>query len=581
MAQTPSSPDADLSATPPSVAEATHALEPSDPTSPVGPAELSLASAPIDPATVGEGASDSVSIPPPPAPPSASVPPPAQPSGSVPPPATDDSVASFAATVSSLIEQAGRVAGVEAYVASILSEPADELIIHFPVRMDDGTVRLFKGYRVQHSNALGPFKGGVRFHESVTLDGCRAIASMATFQCALLRLPFGGGAGGIKFDPRGVSAAELQRISRRFFFSFGTNAGPESDVAHPDLGTNSQIMAWALDTYASTVGTMLAEGSRAVVTGKPVASGGLEGRERAAGQGVVHVIRQWASDRNFELAGATLKALGFGTTGANTAMLLAKLGVSTVAVADQTGYLINEEGINAHKLHEHVQRTGGIAGYPGARRVRHDEFYSLRTDIFLPAALPQQVGLGEADLLEARLVVEGAQGPLTPDAENALIARGIDILPDLLVNGANAALSYYEWAQNKRSETWAPGVVEHKLETLMRQAYREVTQLARTRNLSLRLAAYVVAIGRLQAVYRERDLFPLVGRFPTARAPLGPPLAAARGSTGEPRRESDSMRAAGPRPARTQHRSRRREPKPVRADQHRWAARKRRSLSTR
>ena len=421
---------------------------------------------------------------------------------------TPSSSSSFAATVAGLIELAGRVVGVEPFIATILSEPADELIIHFPVKMDDGTMRLFKGYRVQHSNALGPFKGGVRFHESVTLDGCRAIAAMATFQCALLRLPFGGGGGGIKFDPRQVSAAELQRITRRFFFAFGDNAGPESDVAHPDLGTNSQTMAWALDTYASTVGTMLAEGSRAVVTGKPVASGGIEGRERAAGQGVVHVIRHWAVERSVELAGSTLKSLGFGTTGANTAMLLAQLGVSTVAVADQSGYLINEEGLNAHKLHEHVQRTGGIAGYPGARAVSHEEFYSLRTDIFLPAALPQQVGLAEATMLQARLVVEGAQGPLTPDAESALVARGIDILPDLLVNGSNAALSYFEWAQNRRREAWPTQVIEQKLESAMRLAYREVTQMARARNLSLRVAAYASAIGRLQAVYRERDLFP-------------------------------------------------------------------------
>jgi len=416
---------------------------------------------------------------------------------------------SFYSVIAGLIEQAAQAVNLDAHLRVILSEPADELIIHFPVKMEDGSVRLFKGYRVQHSNALGPFKGGVRFHEEVTLDASRALAAMATFQCALLRLPFGGGAGGIKFDPRQVSQEDLQRISRRFFFSFGDNAGPESDVAHPDLGTNSQIMAWAMDTYANTVGSQLAEAARAVVTGKPVASGGIEGRERASGQGIVHVIRQWAGQRGFELAGATLATLGFGHVGAHTAMLLAKHGVSTIAVADHSGFLVNEEGFNPHKLHDHVTRNGSIAGYPGGRQVSREEFFSLKTDIFLPAALHHQIGLTEANLLQTRLIVEGAQGPLTPDAELLLSSRGVEILPDLLANAGGAVVSYFEWAQNRRSETWPTQQVEEKLETAMKLAYREVTQLARSRNLSLRVACYAAAMGRLQAVYRERDLFPL------------------------------------------------------------------------
>lgn len=414
----------------------------------------------------------------------------------------------FSRSVAELAQQAAEAVGLDDYVRVILSEPAGELIIHFPVKMSDGSVRLFKGYRVQHSNALGPFKGGVRFHEEVTLDASRALAAMATYQCALMRLPFGGGAGGIKFDPCSVSAEDLQHITRRFFFSFGDNAGPEADVAHPDLGTNSQIMAWAMDTYANTVGSQLAEGARAVVTGKPVASGGIEGRERASGQGIVHVIRLWAEQRSFELAGATLATLGFGNVGAHTAMLLAKLGVSTVAVGDRSGFLINEEGLNPHKLHEHVQRHGSVAGYPGGRAVSREEFLAHQTDIFLPAALHHQIGLSEADLLKTRLIVEGAQGPLTPDAEALLVSRGVDILPDLLANAGGAVVSYFEWAQNRRSETWPNHEVDAKLEQAMKQAYREVTQLARARNLSLRVAAYAAGMARLQAAYRERGLFP-------------------------------------------------------------------------
>jgi glutamate dehydrogenase/leucine dehydrogenase len=432
--------------------------------------------------------------------------PPAPPSAS---PDAPVSPLSFSSIVAGYVEQAAAVLGVDGFITTILKEPANELIIHFPVKMADGSIRLFKGYRVQHSNALGPFKGGIRFHESVTLDTCRAVAAIATFQCALMKLPFGGGSGGIKFDPRSVSSEDLQRITRRFFFAFGNNVGPESDVAHPDLGTSSQIMAWGMDTYANTIGNQLAEAARAVVTGKPLASGGIEGRERASGQGIVHVIRQWADEHGLDLAGATMATLGFGNVGAQAAMLLAKLGVSTVAVGDHSGFLRNEEGLNPHKLCEYVARNGSIAGYPGGRTISREEFFSTRTDIFLPAALHHQIGPLEAAMLQPRLLVEGAHGPLTPEAETMLTARGVDILPDLLANAGGAIVSYFEWAQNRRSESWPVSVTEEKLERRMKHTYREVSQLARGRGLSLRVAAYAVALGRLQAVYRERDLFPL------------------------------------------------------------------------
>ncbi|MCU0659469.1 MAG: Glu/Leu/Phe/Val dehydrogenase [Polyangiaceae bacterium] len=423
-------------------------------------------------------------------------------------PDTPLSSLSFYGAVASYIDQAATALHLEPHLRAILSEPANELIIHFPVKMSDGSVRLFKGYRVQHSNALGPFKGGIRFHESVTLDTCRAVAAIATIQCALMRLPFGGGAGGIKFDPKSVSDEDLQRISRRFFFSFGDNVGPESDVAHPDLGTSSRVMAWAMDTYANTIGNQLAEASRAVVTGKPVASGGIEGRERASGQGIVHVIRQWADQHGFDLEGATMATLGFGNVGSHTAMLLAKLGVSTIAVGDHSGFILNEEGLNPHKLCEHVARHGSVAGYPGGRAISQEEFFALKTDLFLPAALHHQIGLAEAAALRTRLIVEGAHGPLTAEAEALLQERGIDVIPDLLANAGGAVASYFEWAQNRRSESWPASVTEERLEKMMKQAFREVSQAARSRNLSLRVAAYTVGLGRLQAVYRERELFP-------------------------------------------------------------------------
>ncbi len=414
----------------------------------------------------------------------------------------------FFKVVQNYLEEAAKIADVTPYISTILSQPKNEIIVNFPVKMDDGSIRLFKGYRIQHNNLLGPYKGGIRYHESVTLDDVKALAAMMTWKCALMNLPLGGGKGGIKFNPSQVSRDELQRITRRFIHALGSNIGPETDIPAPDVGTDAKTMAWAMDTYMNTIGQLSKQAVKGVVTGKPVASGGTLGREKATGQGVVHCITEWAEERDFNLGGSTLMVQGFGNVGSHAAVILSKLGVSTIAVGDHTGYMYNPEGFNPHKLQDWVKKNRSIAGYPGGKPISREEFFRIKADLFIPAALEAQIGVDEARDLQVRIVAEGANGPCTPEGEKILLDRGIDIIPDVLANAGGVTVSYYEWVQNKRSESWTLEEVDHRLEKAMKKAYREVGELARQKKCSLRVAAYAVALQRIAAAYGEREIFP-------------------------------------------------------------------------
>lgn len=414
----------------------------------------------------------------------------------------------FFKVIQDYVDRAARVLEIEPWVSTIMSQPKNELIVHFPVKMDDGTVRLFKGYRIQHSNILGPFKGGMRFHETVSLDDLKALAAMMTFKCALMRIPFGGSKGGIKFQPRSVSSTELQRITRRFTHALGSNIGPEYDIPAPDVGTNAKTMAWMMDTYMNMVGNVEKQSVKGVVTGKPVASGGTLGREKSTGQGIVHCLTEWAKDNGFQLEGSTYILQGFGNVGSNVAVLLARLGSSCVAVGDHTGYLANPEGFNAHKLQDYVHARGSLQGYPGGKVITREEFFATRADIFLPCALENQVGEAEARTLDVKLVVEGANGPLNPEGERVLLEDRIAIIPDILANSGGVTVSYYEWIQNKRSESWSLEEVDDKLERAMKRAYRDVVTFSREHACDLRVAAYALALQRIESVYREREIFP-------------------------------------------------------------------------
>ena len=414
----------------------------------------------------------------------------------------------FFKVIQDYVEEASKVANLAPHVTAILSQPKNELIVHFPVRMDNGETRVFKGYRIQHNNMLGPYKGGMRYHETVTLDDLKALAAMMTWKCALMEIPFGGGKGGVKMNPRELSTNELMRVTRRFTHALGSNIGPEYDIPAPDVGTNGQVMAWMMDTYMNTVGHVEKNAQKRVVTGKSLSCGGSRGREKATAQGLIHCITEWAAEKNFKLEGKTAIIQGFGNVGSHSGLLLSKLGVSTIAVGDHSGYLSNPEGFNPHKLAEHVKKHGSVAGYESGHAISREEFFSMKADLFIPAALENQVGAAEAKALQVRMVGEGANGPCTPEGEKVLLSRGIDILPDVLANSGGVTVSYYEWVQNKRSETWDLEEVDTKLETAMKRAYHRTSTYAREHSCSMRVAAYALALQNIAAAYAERDIFP-------------------------------------------------------------------------
>jgi len=412
-------------------------------------------------------------------------------------------------TVATLqMEKAAKAINLDPAVHAILSQPKNEIIVNFPCRMDSGEMKVFKGYRVQHNNILGPFKGGIRYHEEANLDEMKALAAWMTYKCALHDIPYGGGKGGIKFNPRLHSKAELERITRRFTHDLGGNIGPEWDIPAPDVGTNGQTMVWMMDTYMNIVGSNEKNSVRRIVTGKTLSAGGSHGREQATGRGVVHCITEWARDRHFNLDGCTFTVQGFGNVGSHTARILSKLGATLVGVGDYKGYIANTEGLNPHKLSEWVQQTGSVVEYKGGKPISREEFFALECDIFVPAALELEIGPNEARALKCKLVVEGANGPTYPEAEEILVSRGIDVLPDIFANSGGVIVSYYEWLQNKRSERWDLEEVESRLERRMKRTYGLLRDFTVERKMDWRTAAYAVGLERIQKAYMERGIFP-------------------------------------------------------------------------
>lgn len=397
---------------------------------------------------------------------------------------------------------------VQPHVRTILGQPKNEIIVNFPVRMDDGHFRLFTGYRIQHNNIMGPYKGGIRYHHDVTLGEVKALAALMTYKCAMLEVPFGGAKGGVRINTREHSIYELERITRRFTHDLGNNIGPEYDIPAPDMGTNSQSMVWMMDTYMNTQNIIDKNAQRRIVTGKSLISGGSRGREKATGQGVVFCIQEWAEERGFNLDGCSFIVQGFGNVGSWSATLLSKLGAICIGVQDHTGSLYNPEGMNPRKLVDHVKEHGGVAGYRGGEAIANEEFWRIKCDICIPAALELQIDEKVAQDLDCKLVVEAANGPTTMGGEAVLAKKGTEILPDILANAGGVVVSYFEWIQNKRSESWQLKEVDDRLLFMMRRSYHEMRSRARERSVDNRTAAFSVALERLNAVYVERGVFP-------------------------------------------------------------------------
>jgi glutamate dehydrogenase (NAD(P)+) len=411
-------------------------------------------------------------------------------------------------TVMMQFDKAADLMEMDPEIRKILSQPTNEIVVNFPVVMDNGCVRMFTGYRVQHNNVLGPYKGGLRFHPAVNIDEVRALAAWMTWKTAIAGIPYGGAKGGIQMRPWDYSHAELERITRRFTFALGSNIGPEYDIPAPDVNTNAQIMAWILDTYLQMMPPLERNRCVHVVTGKPVESGGSVGRDKATGQGLVFVLAAWAKDHGFDLKGATYIIQGFGKVGSWAARLLKPLGAVLVGVEDHSGALVNPQGIDPDDLAAYVAREGRVQGYADGEVVDHETFFGTTADFFIPAALENQITAETAALLNVKLVVEGANGPTDIEGDRVLQERGILVLPDVLANAGGVIVSYYEWLQNKRSEFWDLDEVDAKLHKQIVGAYRWVRDTVRRYETDWRTAAYIVALDRLQTVYRDRGIFP-------------------------------------------------------------------------
>ena len=402
---------------------------------------------------------------------------------------------------------AGRM-GIDPSFRTILSQPKNELIINFPVLMDDGQHRLFKGYRIQHNNVLGPYKGGIRFHPDVHLDEVKALAMLMTIKCALVGLPLGGAKGGIKFDPRELSEDELRRVTRRFTVALGNNIGPGHDVPAPDMGTDAQTMAWIMDTFMTLCPPSERFSGRGVVTGKPVDCGGTDGRESATGYGTIICLQEWARHAGVDLSSSRFAVQGFGKVGYHAAAALHRIGATLVAAHDHTGVIIDEAGIDPVALLQHVQQEQRLAGFRGLEVQDLEAFYSSDVDIFIPAALENTLGKEEAELIQAKVILEGANGPVTAEGEKALLEKGIDIIPDVLANAGGVIVSYFEWIQNIRSESWDIERVNDRLNKMLRKAYTEVLEIYGRGGVTMRDACYMRALQKLANVYETRGIFP-------------------------------------------------------------------------
>jgi glutamate dehydrogenase (NAD(P)+) len=375
---------------------------------------------------------------------------------------------------------------------TLLSTPFRELRVEIPIRMDDGTLKVFVGYRVQHNGARGPAKGGIRFHPGVDLDEVRALAAAMTWKTAVVNIPFGGAKGGVTVDPGKMSIKELERLTRKYVSRIHLLLGPYRDVPAPDVNTNAQTMAWVFDQYSSSNGY-----TPACVTGKPVEMGGSLGREQATGRGVSLMVRDAAKDLGLKLAGLRVAVQGFGNVGSNAARLIEELGAKIVAVSDVNGGIYSAKGIDIAKLQAHVKTKGSVAGFPGSERISNEELLTCECDVLVPAALECVITPANAGKIKAKLIVEGANLPTTPAADAILELRGVTVVPDILANAGGVTCSYFEWAQNLQQVFWEEDHVNKELEKIMSRAYRTVSDRAKADKLSLRTAAYCVAIERV------------------------------------------------------------------------------------
>ncbi|HUA97021.1 MAG TPA: Glu/Leu/Phe/Val dehydrogenase [Terracidiphilus sp.] len=385
----------------------------------------------------------------------------------------------------------------------LLRSPSRELIVHFPVPMDDGRIEMFTGFRVQHSIARGPCKGGIRYSPEVTLDEVRALASWMTWKCAVVNIPFGGAKGGVVCDPRRMSQGELERMTRRYTSEISDFIGPEKDVPAPDMNTNEQTMAWIMDTYSMHARTTVTS----VVTGKPLCLGGSRGRIEATGRGVMVACDESLRYMNLAREGCRVIIQGFGNVGSNAARLLMEHGYKIVGIAEVDGGLYCPTGIDIHQLIEYKYRNGSILGFQGAEAMPSGELLVSDCDILIPAATENVITSRNAEQIKARIVVEGANGPTTAVADEILAEKRIFIVPDILANAGGVTASYFEWVQDRQGYFWKESQVNEQLETILRDSFDDVVRYAEAHNVNNRIAAYMLAIDRVATTIKQRGIY--------------------------------------------------------------------------
>jgi len=386
-----------------------------------------------------------------------------------------------------------------------LRVPKRELTVHFPVRMDDGELRMFTGHRVQHNITRGPAKGGIRYHPDVTLDEVRALAMWMTWKCAVVGIPYGGAKGGVVCNPKEMSDHEVERLTRRFTSEIILFIGPESDIPAPDVNTTAQTMAWIMDTYSMTKGYSVP----AVVTGKPIEVGGSLGRREATGRGVMFIAREASRHLGIDLAEARVAVQGFGNVGAIGADLIQQeLGSRIIAVSDSRGGIYNPNGLDVQAVQKFKRENRTVVGYPEADTITNEELLEMDCDILVPAALEEAIHEGNADRIKARLIVEGANGPTTPEADVILYDKGCFVAPDILANAGGVTVSYFEWVQDLQSFFWDEEEVNRNLEAIMVRSFADVLKVSEERGVNMRTAAYILAIDRVATATMLRGVYP-------------------------------------------------------------------------
>ncbi|MFZ6844097.1 Glu/Leu/Phe/Val family dehydrogenase [Undibacterium sp. RuTC16W] len=386
-----------------------------------------------------------------------------------------------------------------------LKRPKRILIVDVPIERDDGSISHFEGYRVQHNTSRGPGKGGVRFHQDVTLSEVMALSAWMTIKNSAVNVPYGGAKGGIRVDPKTLSRGELMRMTRRYTSEIGIIIGPDKDIPAPDVNTNEQTMAWMMDTYSMNEGRT----ATGVVTGKPISLGGSLGRREATGRGVFVVGCEAAAKRGLNIAGAKIAVQGFGNVGGIAARLFAEAGAKVVAVQDHGGTIFHSNGLDAHKLLEHVAANGSVAGFSGAEAViPNDEFWSVDCDILIPAALEQQITEKNANKIRAKIILEGANGPTTPEADDILSDKGVLVVPDVIANAGGVTVSYFEWVQDFSSYFWSEDEINQRLTRIMKEAFNSVWHVTEDKKVSLRTAAFIIGCSRVLQAREVRGLYP-------------------------------------------------------------------------